>query len=123
VAHHIDFPDYSLHELATIAETMLREQNYSFDDEAREAFVDYLKLRMKQPQFANARSVRNAIDRIKLRQASRLVREGGRIGKEQLARIAASDVRQSRVFQGGLEGDVEAGLAGGIQPLRSKETQ
>jgi probable Rubsico expression protein CbbX len=123
VAHHISFPDYTLEELTTIAEVMLREQKYSFDDEARGAFVEYLELRMKQPQFANARSVRNAIDRIKLRQASRLVSEGGRIGREQLARIAASDVRQSRVFQGGLEGDAEAGSASGIQPLRSKETQ
>jgi probable Rubsico expression protein CbbX len=123
VAHHIDFPDYGLQELATIAEAMLREQNYSFDDEAREAFVEYLKLRMKQPQFANARSVRNAIDRIKLRQAGRLVSEGGCIGKEQLARIAAGDVRQSRVFQGGLGSDAETGSAGGIEPLRSKETQ
>jgi hypothetical protein len=123
VAHHISFPDYTLEELTTIAEVMLREQKYSFDDEARGAFVEYLELRMKQPQFANARSVRNAIDRIKLRQASRLVSGGGRIGREQLARIAASDVRQSRVFQGGLEGDAEAGSASGRQPLRSKETQ
>jgi len=104
VAHHIDFPDYGLQELATIAEAMLREQNYSFDDEAREAFVEYLKLRMKQPQFANARSVRNAIDRIKLRQAVRLVEQGGRVVKQELARIDALDIRQSRVFQGGLDG-------------------
>ncbi|MFZ0200652.1 MAG: CbbX protein [Candidatus Sulfotelmatobacter sp.] len=123
VAHHIDFPDYTLQELATIAEAMLREQNYRFDDDARVAFREYLELRKKQPQFANARSVRNAIDRLKLRQASRLVREGGCIGKEQLARIAADDVRRSRVFQGGLEADAEARTASGMQPVRSKELQ
>ena len=123
VAHHISFPDYTLAELTTIAELMLREQSYSFDNEAREAFVEYLELRIRQPQFANARSVRNAIDRIKLRQASRLVHEGGRIGKEQLVRIAAIDVRQSRVFQGGLDGETEAGMASGAQPVQSKSEE
>lgn len=107
VAHHISFPDYTLEELITIAELMLRGQNYALDAESRQAFVEYLALRMKQPQFANARSVRNAIDRIKLRQASRLVSEGGCIPKEQLLRIAAADVRQSRVFQGGSEAEPE----------------
>ena len=120
VAHHISFPDYTLAELTTIAELMLREQNYSFDNEARQAFVEYLELRTNQPQFANARSVRNAIDRMKLRQASRLVNEGGCIGKEQLVRIAAIDVRESRVFQGGLDGEVAAGTASGTQPVRGK---
>ena len=89
VAHHISFPDYTLEELVTIAELMLREQNYSFDDEARQAFVEYLELRITQPQFANARSVRNAIDRMKLRQASRLVYKGGCVDKAELVRIAA----------------------------------
>jgi probable Rubsico expression protein CbbX len=120
VAHHIAFPNYSLEELTRIAELMLREQNYSFDDEARQAFLEYLGLRTRQPQFANARSVRNAIDRIKLRQASRLVSAGGRIGKEQLIRIAAIDVRQSRVFQGGLEGESETGITNGAKPVLPK---
>ncbi|MGA9965605.1 MAG: CbbX protein [Terriglobales bacterium] len=121
VAHHISFPDYTLEELTRIAELMLREQNYSFDGEAREAFLEYLKLRTRQPQFANARSVRNAIDRIKLRQASRLVDQGGCVGKEQLVRIAAADVRQSRVFQGGIEGEAESGSANEEPPVRGKE--
>jgi probable Rubsico expression protein CbbX len=111
VAHHISFPNYTLDELVTIAEWMLRQQNYSFDNESRKAFVEYLELRIKQPHFANARSVRNAVDRIKLRQATRLVNEGGCIGKDQLIRIAAVDVRQSRVFQGGLDGETQAGPA------------
>jgi probable Rubsico expression protein CbbX len=103
IAHHISFPDYTLDELTAIAELMLQQQNYVFDDQARRAFGEYLELRRKQPHFANARSVRNAIDRIKLRQASRLVAEGGCVAKEQLLRINESDIRQSRVFKGGLD--------------------
>jgi hypothetical protein len=106
VAHHINFPDYTLNELTAIAELMLRQQNYAFDAESRQAFVEYLALRIEQPHFANARSVRNAIDRIKLRQASRLVGQGGCIPKEELARIAAVDIRQSRVFHGGSDAEL-----------------
>jgi len=104
VAHHIDFPDYTLDELMAIAELMVRKQQYVLDDEARETFRQYLARRMAQPHFANARSVRNAIDRIKLRQANRLVKQGGRIPREELARIDASDIRQSRVFDDGPSG-------------------
>jgi probable Rubsico expression protein CbbX len=98
VAHHIDFPDYSLDELMAIAELMVSQQQYAFDEPSRRAFREYLEHRVAQPHFANARSVRNAIDRAKLRQANRLVRTGGRVSKEELARIDAADVRQSRVF-------------------------
>jgi probable Rubsico expression protein CbbX len=107
IAHHINFPDYTLDELTTIAELMLRERNYTFDHESRKAFVEYLELRRKQPHFANARSVRNAIDRIKLRQASRIVTHGGSVFKEELMRIDAADIRQSRVFSGGLETETD----------------
>jgi len=107
VAHHINFPDYTLEELTAIAELMLGQQNYAFDAESRQAFIEYLVLRIKQPHFANARSVRNAIDRIKLRQASRLVAQGGCIAKEELVRVADIDVRQSRVFHGGSELELE----------------
>jgi probable Rubsico expression protein CbbX len=98
VANHLDFPDYSVDELMAISELMLAGQHYNFDDEARRAFREYLELRIPQPHFANARSVRNALDRAKLRQASRLVRDGGRVSPAELARLAASDVRQSRLF-------------------------
>jgi len=111
VAHHISFPDYTLEELAAIAELMVSQQNYAFDAASRQAFAEYLELRTKQPHFANARSVRNAIDRIKLRQASRLIKEGGCIPKEQLALFVEADVRQSRVFQGGLDPEVEGAAA------------
>jgi len=105
IAHHISFSDYTIEELIAICELMLAEQNYVFDEEARQAFREYLELRIKQPHFSNARSVRNAIDRIKLRQANRLVNRGGCVSKDELLRIAASDIRQSRVFQGGLDGN------------------
>jgi probable Rubsico expression protein CbbX len=103
IAHHIDFPDYTLEELMDIAELMIRRQMYAFDDESRRAFREYLTLRVRQAHFANARSVRNAIDRMRLRQAVRIVQQGGRIPKDELARIDAVDVRQSRVFQQGPE--------------------
>jgi len=102
IAHHIDFPDYSLDELMQIAELMARKQMYTFDEASRKAFEEYLALRIRQSHFANARSVRNALDRIKLRQAIRLVESGGQIAKEELARIDESDIRQSRVFQNAL---------------------
>jgi len=107
IAHHIVFPDYSLGELLEIAELMTRQQMYTFDEDSKAAFREYLQLRIGQPHFANARSVRNAIDRIKLRQAVRLVEQGGRIVKQELARIDARDIRQSRVFQGGPDGAAE----------------
>ncbi len=77
VGHHINFPNYTPEELIVIGEAMLTEQSYSLDAESRLAFAEYLALRMNQPHFANARSVRNAIDRMKLRQASRVVEQGG----------------------------------------------
>ena len=105
IAHHIDFPDFSLNELMTIAELMLSQQMYAFDDESRKVFAEYLALRVQQPLFANVRSVRNAIDRAKLRQAGRLIRQGGVVSHEELARLDADDIRQSRVFQGGINTD------------------
>jgi probable Rubsico expression protein CbbX len=101
IAHHVDFPDYSLDELMAIAELMLAKQQYAFDDEARATFRRYLERRRTQPHFANARSVRNAIDRVKLRQANRLVQRGGQVARAELARIDAADIRQSRVFDHG----------------------
>ena len=98
VANHLDFPDYSVEELVAISELMLEGQHYKFDAASRRAFREYLERRIPQPHFANARSVRNALDRAKLRQASRLVRDGGRVTAEELARLDEADVRQSRLF-------------------------
>jgi probable Rubsico expression protein CbbX len=103
IGHHLHFPDYDQEELMGIAELMMKEQNYRFDGVSRQAFAEYLTLRMQQPHFSNARSVRNAIDRIKLRQANRLVQQGGKIAATELTRIDEQDIRQSRVFRGGLD--------------------
>jgi probable Rubsico expression protein CbbX len=102
IAHHIDFPDYSDTELLAIAELMLAEQNYRFVPDAREAFVRYIELRKAQPLFSNARSIRNALDRIRLRQANRLVSKLDRVlTSDDLIAIEAADVLASRVFSGG----------------------
>ena len=98
IGHHLDFPDYSLDELVAIADLMIRRQHYEFDGPSRAAFREYLELRLNQPHFANARSVRNALDRIKLRQANRLIARGGKVSRDDLARIDVADVRASRVF-------------------------
>lgn len=105
IAHHLDFPDYSLDELLAIAQLMLAEQMYRFSPEARQAFEAYLKRRMHLPRFANARSVRNALDRARLRQANRLFAKGGKIFKTDLMTIEAEDVLASRVFTEDMPGD------------------
>jgi probable Rubsico expression protein CbbX len=107
IAHHLDFLDYTQAELMAIADLMLRQQQYIFDEESRRAFEEYLGLRMLQPHFANARSVRNAIDRAKLRQANRLIQQGGHVPRAELMRIDASDIRQSRIFRSGTDGASE----------------
>ena len=101
VAHHIDFPDYTVTELSKIAELMLASETYEFSPQAREAFDDYIARRMQQPRFAHARSVRNAIERARLRHANRIY-EAALAGElptvAELARIEAADILASRVF-------------------------
>ena len=98
IAHHIDFPDYSIDELMAISELMLARQRYRFSDDAGAAFRDLLERRMAMPRFANARSVRNALERCRLRQANRLVGAAGKVGRDDLVRIEAADVLKSRLF-------------------------
>jgi len=99
IAHHVDFPDYDEQELAEIAERMLRRQNYRFSDEARAAFARYIALRKRQPLFSNARSIRNALDRARLRQANRLVADPDReLTAQEIMTLEASDILASRVF-------------------------
>ncbi len=100
IAHHIEFPDYSVDELLQISQHMLAEQQYRFDVEAEKVFRDYVERRIVQPHFANARSVRNAIERARLRQASRLFADRERAWNEaELATIVPSDLLASRVFR------------------------
>ena len=99
IAHHLDFPDYEIGDLLSIADKMLAAQNYHFGAGARQAFSEYLTARIEQPHFANARSVRNALDRARLRQASRLFADRDReFTAEDLTTLAESDIRASRVF-------------------------
>lgn len=98
IAHHIDFPDYRDEELAAIGELILHGWNYRLSPRAREVFADYVRLRRAQPHFANARSVRNALDRARLRQAHRLLEGGAAVDKAALQTIEAEDILQSRVM-------------------------
>jgi hypothetical protein len=101
VAHHIDFPDYQDGELLAIADGMLGKLHYKLSPSAREALADYIPIRRGQPHFANARSIRNAIDRARLRQANRCFDSKAEIDLEDLVTIEAEDIRQSRVFAQG----------------------
>jgi probable Rubsico expression protein CbbX len=99
VAHHIDFPDYDVDELMAIAHLMLEQQNYEFGEGAEEAFRAYLERRVTRPRFAHGRSVRNSIDRARLRQANRLFAEGeGTLTREDLMTITPDDILKSSVF-------------------------
>jgi len=99
IAHHIDFPDYSADELYAIAQLMLAKMGYRLAPDAEAVLREYITLRIPQPHFANARSIRNALDRARLRQASRLFAGMDRpVGRDDLSTIAAADIRQSRVF-------------------------
>jgi len=106
VAHHIDFPDYTPEELLQIAELMVAQMDYRLDDSAILALRDYIARRIRRPHFANARSIRNALDRARLRQANRLFRaalDAGSAeavpGREALMSISAADIRASRVMK------------------------
>lgn len=99
IAHHIDFPDYGPDELVAIAKLMLESQNYCFSAAGEEAFGKYIRLRMRSEHFANARSVRNALDRARLRQANRLFSGTKKsLSKTDLITLEAEDILASRVF-------------------------
>ena len=106
VAHHIDFPDYSESELLQITTLLLHQQQYEFSADAADAFVTYISRRRQLPFFANARSMRNAVDRLRLRQANRLFSQmHSPLDRDALVTIEAADVLASRVFQGMVEGE------------------
>ncbi|MBA2300180.1 MAG: CbbX protein [Chloroflexi bacterium] len=100
IAHHIDFPDYAPDELGQIARLMLERMQYRLSDDAAVALAEYIERRRGQPEFANARSIRNALDRARLRQANRIVtrRDGPPLTRDDLMTIEGADVRASRVF-------------------------
>lgn len=100
IAHHIEFPDYSVDELLQISQHLLGGQHYRFGDGAAEVFRQYVQRRIEQPHFANARSVRNALERARLRQASRLFADREReLTEADLTTITPADLLASRVFK------------------------
>merc|ERR1712129_119537 len=99
IANHIDFPDYTTDELLKISKMMLEEQQYQLTGEAEEALVKYITKRKEQPLFANARSIKNALDRARMRQANRIFDSRGQVlAKKELVNIEARDILQSTVF-------------------------
>jgi probable Rubsico expression protein CbbX len=105
IAHHVDFPDYGSDELLAIARLMLGQMQYQLSDAGTAALIEYIERRQARPNFANARSIRNALDRARLRHANRLVsRRGAPLDREDLMTIEPEDIRASRVFA-----DTEAG--------------
>jgi probable Rubsico expression protein CbbX len=99
VAHHVDFPTYSDEQLLAIALLQAGRQAYTLGEATEQALREYIELRRAQPQFAHARSLRNAVDRARLRQATRLLDESGPFGRERLAALEPEDFRRSSVFE------------------------
>lgn len=118
IAHHLDFPDYLPEELLAIAKLMLASQNYRFSAEAEQAFAEYIQRRMTMEDFANARSIRNALDRARLRQANRLFNsQTVRLTKLDLMTLEAEDILASRVFkEGALDLDGDEGAQEALKP-------
>jgi probable Rubsico expression protein CbbX len=109
VAHHIDFPDYDVDELMAIANLMMTNQNYVFGPHAEQTFREYLDRRVQRPRFAHGRSVRNSIDRARLRQANRLFGSGeGVLSREELMTISPDDILKSSLFAEDREPEDEA---------------
>nr|ULD16041.1 Rubisco expression protein [Cylindrotheca closterium]ULD16267.1 Rubisco expression protein [Cylindrotheca closterium] len=99
IANHIDFPDYTVEELLKISKIMLDEQQYQLTPEAEIALGQYIQLRKEKPLFANARSIKNALDRARMRQANRIFDSRGQVlTKKELVNLEAEDILQSTVF-------------------------
>jgi len=112
VAHHIEFPDYDVDELMAISNLMMSQQNYRWGEGAEDAMRAYLERRVTRPRFAHGRSVRNSIDRARLRQANRLFSQGGVITRDDLMTITPDDILQSSVFAEDREPEDEAPAPG-----------
>jgi len=121
IAHHIHFPDYTPDELMQIASMMIKQQGYEFSEEAEKAMRDYIERRVDQPRFAHGRSIRNAIERGRMRQAMRLFEANRPLGREELIMIEAEDIRRSSVFDDQIpEYDVDADPDDAAEPEPEK---
>jgi probable Rubsico expression protein CbbX len=117
VPHHVEFDDYTAPELMRIADLMVEAESFELEPAARAAFADYLALRMQRPRFSNARTVRNALERCRLRQARRLVELDRPLARADLVTIAEADVRGSSLFDDGLPADED-----GAQPAAGRSS-
>ena len=125
VAHHLHFPDFTPEELVQIADLMMEQQQYKFEDDAREAFEEYINRRLARPRFAYGRSIRNAIDRARMRQAGRLYANRENLSREDLMTIKADDIHASSLYadEEGESPDDEQSSSGGKQsPARGNES-
>lgn len=99
IANHIDFPDYTVNELLEISKLMLQDQQYQLTHDAEIALSQYIAKRKEKPLFANARSIKNALDRARMRQANRIFDSRGQIlTKKELVHLEAQDILQSTIF-------------------------
>jgi len=100
IANHVHFPDYSPEELLQISKMMLEEQQYKLTPEAEGVLLEYISIRMEQPLFANARSVKNALDRARMRQANRIFETSAErvLTKADLVTLLPEDILKSRLF-------------------------
>ena len=99
IANHIDFPDYSVNELLEISKLMLQDQQYQLTPDAEVALTEDITRRKQKPLFANARSIKNALDRARMRQANRIFDSRGQVlTKKELVNLEADDILQSTIF-------------------------
>ena len=99
VAHHIHFPDYDADELMEITRMMVAQQGYEMSEDAEAAFRSYIERRLERPRFAHGRSIRNAVERARMRQANRLFESHRRLTRTDLVTLEADDILQSSVFE------------------------
>lgn len=98
IGNHINFPNYSAPELVQIAKFMTRDLQYEFAPGSDNQFEKYIEKRMEMPYFSNARTVRNAVDRARMRASIRLFnqamgKEGdGMVSKKDLQMILPNDI-------------------------------
>jgi len=117
VAHHIHFPDFDVDELMAIAALMLEQQTYELTPAAETALREYVERRVRRPRFAHGRSIRNAIDRARMRQASRLYDRRDALRRADLVAIEADDILASSVFaddDGDLSDDRRGSVPGNV---------
>jgi probable Rubsico expression protein CbbX len=97
IGNHIEFPNYEAQELVSIAKVMCRDLEYEMSPDAEPIFYRYIEKRMTMPFFSNARTVRNAVDRARMRAAIRLFnkaidkKSNGMVSRKELMTLEKED--------------------------------